>query len=335
MGTVYILGAGASHFACFPLAGGLWQFLQRELDQTKNEVIKRHGSQCRALVERVSEFIQKDKPPLCPPDLEMIFTLIDLVEIQGGVLGSLDFRGFDLYAARYGFASLVTDAFQGHSSDVQKWLEDKSRVAQAWAGTVNRGDTIISFNWDLLHEMILFKKGKWNYQDGYGFPAQRQTQGQGSPILILKLHGSCNWALQHPDDPSPSVDYIAQFFEFADPNGNFTSTSDHGESLILPSYLKDPSQKPSLHTVWKQAYNALREATEVIVLGYSLPLADVPTRTVMSLALRQNMTLDVINVALGDPLTAGDAYRRWSDFCGHLAKRINPIYKTFEAFVLG
>ena len=95
MGTVYILGAGASHFACFPLAGGLWQFLKRELDQTKNEVIKQHGSQCRALVERVSEFIQKDKPPLCPPDLEMIFTLIDLVEIQGGVLGSLDFRGFD------------------------------------------------------------------------------------------------------------------------------------------------------------------------------------------------------------------------------------------------
>jgi hypothetical protein len=55
----------------------------------------------------------------------------------------------------------------------------------------------------------------------------------------------------------------------------------------------------------------------------------------MSLALRENDELDAITVVLTDRFSAGDAYARWADFCNHVGKRVKPVYKTFEAFVLG
>ena len=115
------------------------------------------------------------------------------------------------------------------------------------------------------------------------------------------------------------------------------ASADYGESLILPSYLKDPTQTPSLHTVWAQAADVLRHAHKVIVLGYSLPLGDTPTRTMMSLSLTQNKNLGTIKVVLGDlqDESTWGAYERWEDFCAVVGKGVERVYKTFEDFVLG
>jgi hypothetical protein len=214
------------------------------------------------------------------------------------------------------------------------------RVMHAWANRVNSGDTLITFNWDPLHEMILWNAQKWHYQDGYGFRVPSRAPEALSSVLTLKLHGSCNWALRHRGDRHPSIEYIAELFPGAsdgDTDMPLGASADHGESLILPSYLKAPTQTPSLHTVWAQAADVLRHAENVIVLGYSLPLADVPTRAMVSLALNHNKNLGTIRVVLGypqDESTLG-AYERWEDFCAVVSKGVERVYKTFEDFVLG
>jgi len=38
----------------------------------------------------------------------------------------------------------------------------------SWTELLKPGDTIITFNWDILHESVLWRAGKWNFADGYG-----------------------------------------------------------------------------------------------------------------------------------------------------------------------
>jgi len=210
-------------------------------------------------------------------------------------------------------------------------------VIQAWANLVNPGDAIITLNWDLLHEVILWKAEKRDHDKGYGFQFS-PAQAVQSRVIVLKLHGSCNWALRFPTDERPFVDYADQFFPVRypeahteDQNISLGDTADHGESLILPSYLKDPTEKPAVLAVWTQAQSALQRANKVIVLGYSLPPADAPTRTMISLALRQNYSLDSVQVAIESD---GAAYARWEDICDAAGKRVKRIYQRFEDLVL-
>ncbi|MGH7350959.1 MAG: hypothetical protein ACREJJ_01145, partial [Candidatus Methylomirabilales bacterium] len=77
---------------------------------------------------------------------------------------------------------------------------------------------------------------------------------------------------------------------------------------------------------------ALQSAAKVIVLGYSLPPADAPTRTMMSIALKRNNKLDTVKVVLGSDWAA---FTRWADFSTAVGKRLEPVYTTFEDFTLG
>jgi hypothetical protein len=52
-------------------------------------------------------------------------------------------------------------------------------------------DSIITFNYDVALDSKLRESGKWSIGDGYGFPIEGLPTG--SPVKILKLHGSINW----------------------------------------------------------------------------------------------------------------------------------------------
>jgi len=88
-------------------------------------------------------------------------------------------------------------------------------------------------------------------------------------------------------------------------------------------------------SVWQQASEAIKVAERVIVIGYSLPPADAPTRTTLSLALRQNESLKTVSVVLPKPDSKDDAHARWREFCSSARKSVQPIYKKFEEYVLG
>ena len=62
-------------------------------------------------------------------------------------------------------------------------------VLTAWVDILKPGDTILSFNWDLLHEAALWRAGKWHFGDGYGFQCRDAPEGTHSQIKILKFFG--------------------------------------------------------------------------------------------------------------------------------------------------
>jgi hypothetical protein len=74
MGNVFIIGAGASCFAGYPLGLDLWKFIR---DNSTQEVMaKERAKAVSSGLERVFEVL----PPreLDRPELEEIFTLLDL-----------------------------------------------------------------------------------------------------------------------------------------------------------------------------------------------------------------------------------------------------------------
>lgn len=171
--------------------------------------------------------------------------------------------------------------------------------------------------------MIFCCKGKWHYRDGYGFEIAGEDENKSSQILILKLHGSCNWT------PYLNVDYLniicPHKSEFST-SKNSWDTSDYGEALINPSYHKNPFELPVLKNLWNQAQNKIEEADEIFVIGYSLPEADKHAEDMFSQALKRSSINEI-------KFVGGSAYSRWENFGASLEKRVIKIGNRFEDFV--
>jgi hypothetical protein len=342
MSKVYILGAGASRFAGFPLGADLRPFLEAEEDsncvQLMNDV-----QTCWPFVKRVHCLLEKHRHP----DLEMILTIANLAIASGGCVGSIDLSEFDIPEVKRAFARLVSSAFVGHAVKLHKPDAEIQRVMQIWGKLVKEGDTVITFNWDPLHEMALWAASddKWHYSSGYGFRPRNVEEGQVVPskVKVLKLHGSANWGLRgRGDHGPPEVDYISHLFPEDGHLPESSGSSDFGESLILPSYFKAPTEEPVLVETWEQAVSALRSANEAVILGYSLPEADSPTRTLLSVALSGNEELKnsklekSIQVVAGPQHGSVSAYDRWDHLFSVLGcrEKVRMVHENFEKFVL-
>jgi hypothetical protein len=80
--------------------------------------------------------------------------------------------------------------------------------------------------------------------------------------------------------------------------------------------------------IWRLAQEALRAATEIIVIGYSLNPADHPARLLFGTELGRDHVIQEVTVVSPSP-------GEWQSYLVRLGKRLNPIRKTFEDWVLG
>jgi hypothetical protein len=139
-------------------------------------------------------------------------------------------------------------------------------------------NSVISLNYDLEVEAALDTLG---LRASYGFSTKKLTNkapyiSADAPLRLLKLHGSLNWVR-----PGYRGGRLT-----AHPN------YDHREGapvLIPPTWRKDfPAQ---LAEVWDTAVRVLREATRIIVLGFSLPPTDLHIRYLLAAGLAGNISL--------------------------------------------
>jgi hypothetical protein len=337
MKRTFVLGAGASAFAGYPLGLDLWRFLR---DTDLREV---HTREARSAVLELMEPILRLNPPgeQDRPDLEKLFTLLDL-----GYLGAgpEELRRDDWPNTKEKIMRLIAENFQWHEQQFQGQIINARpfglqlderfvlSVLAAWADTLNHGDTILSFNWDILHEAALWRAGKWHFTDGYGFRCRDAPEEAHSPIKILKLHGSVNWAQESETDVFAEIEHKRDFFETAlDDSQTYRKRAarwNMGQYLIVPSYMKDLSANRLLLRLWSQARVALREADEIFVIGFSLNVADAAARELFATALDQRTpTPRLVIVSPEQP--------QWDRFCYHnLRIRQERIRKRFEDWII-
>lgn len=84
---------------------------------------------------------------------------------------------------------------------------------------LNKGDQLITFNWDTLLDRSLFSTGNWFPEDGYAIPFSgifrdgwSKPANVKSSFRLLKLHGSTNWLM-----PYLTLNYKDRQRKFANP----------------------------------------------------------------------------------------------------------------------
>lgn len=258
MKTTYVMGAGASKDAGYPLARTMGSDLFAWME--KHEPIGIYDFQKTAKAIR-DRFGTGD-------DIEILLTEID--------------EWTDQRALAADFRNTLTEALR------QWFMEIRQRPATSYEHfaqkIVGKGDSILSFNYDVALDRQLKLAGLWELGDGYGFEVEGFKIG--AQVHLLKLHGSINWLTGVPGMGRRPV--------FTDSELNFLGYDAARDPrfppsglpavhpLILPTRCKKFYFETSFgrqwegfwNHLWKLAASALDESQRVVICGYSLLAVD-------------------------------------------------------------
>jgi hypothetical protein len=308
--NVYILGAGFSVDAGLPVVA---TFLRRMRDSlTWLEREQRHSE--ISAVRDVLVFLQKAsaaayRTRIDPENIEELFSLASAVgddrltrSMVLAVAATLDF------ARHEGLRTLelqpVSINKNMHEHLHLPWTpaDDQSGIANGWSlflqpshdlyaaamlGLFNpaseaASNTFITFNYDLVLEDALNAVG---VGVDYGVERSRLApQGvlaapHRRTVQVLKLHGSVNWV-----QGGPKGEAMAAYDSYESVRG-----LQKPPVLVPPTWRKDFSGH--FADVWNVALGAIRGATRLCIIGFSLPETDVHFRYLLAAGLQENISL--------------------------------------------
>lgn len=189
----------------------------------------------------------------------------------------------------------ITDAWRasarridpaGDSSDVFSSIYDY--YATVLAGRTSRTNApnrniVVTFNYDLLLEAALTRLGlPFSYGLGaegvtYDRSAHSTPEAEPDGLVLLKLHGSLNWALREND-----VLGVYGSYDDALATGGLPH-------VVPPTWEK--TMAGAIRTVWRRAVSALMDATRVIVIGFSFRPTDAHFKYLLAAGLMDNSSL--------------------------------------------
>lgn len=289
--TVYIFGAGASRGMGTPL---LAEFIDAADDLRDSQWPITHADfdlLFKVINQRLPSLHAKSTQDI--QNLETVFNLIEMGELLGRFpeteaeeIPSVSKAIRTVLSETIEFTSRFEYTFAEHRWSAPAGYDQI--VSDCFPRNLARpGEfAFLTFNYDIGLDLALTQHGI-RYE--YALDAQ---PGDGVPLL--KLHGSLNWCqTSGPDDISalPMKDLL-------DHNGYPKTTGD--ASIRLPLRIRNSFHllKPSLgagdvpsavlvpptwnktqfqktfQKIWQRAAKELSEASEIIVIGYSYPLAD-------------------------------------------------------------
>ena len=285
---VYVIGAGFSAGLGYPLTSDLlvrlWARTDKKLKKRLKRVIRFHHPEFDPdrftsfpnVEQLLSEMQVNEQLFAASAQNEGTFTRKQLRALQTDLL--LEIAGW--------FHEISKKVFSGETT--VGWLKKfKKQIISQNAG-------IISFNWDLVLDRLLF--GTAINGTSYGF---NKTEDE-SPSL-LKPHGSLNWFEEEvgrrlkPDRRvcvfKNNSDSVFAFSKFRAPR---LGQEDPVTPLIVPPvYLKN-FEKPVFRELWRNCVTLLNQTRKVVFLGYSMPLTDLHARYIMRCGLNNPVNLEPI-----------------------------------------
>lgn len=172
---------------------------------------------------------------------------------------------------------------------------------------LEEGDTIITFNYDVLIEHSFGRSPLWTPREGYGttvhgfqnewcrrwFKQRRISDQTRAQVKLLKLHGSVNWTLyknrQVRLKDRPFVVRTRQHKTVFDK-----------VSILPPGWNKRIDRNP-YSQLWRKARLVLERCKTLAIIGYSLPETDLLAQAlfaeVIRLRLARNQYLRQLHLA--------------------------------------
>jgi len=174
-------------------------------------------------------------------------------------------------------------------------------------------DTFITFNYDLVLEKTLRNLGiPFSYGlSGEFIDFDKSAEWMKVPddqarAHVLKLHGSVNWVSLQGNERSWATAWTQMLNEHRTledairelrPSftttifGDYESVNRAGRTPLLAPPTWQKSFGEPLLTVWDSAVAALQTATNVIIVGYSMPHTDEHFKYLLAAGLKENISL--------------------------------------------
>jgi hypothetical protein len=301
MTTTYVLGAGASRHAGYPLATEMAEGLMMNMLNSEDTLGRPYAEY---LIQRFGR----------PSNIEDLISEIQASLDALGASGPVqDKTKYSRLGTRLGYLS----------TSLREWFHLlHARPADAYAEFADRivrpGDVVISFNYDDSCDKQLRRARKWDVSQGYGFqlgPAEQSTD-----VLLLKLHGSINWLVSvfggarggsvlalapgalslggYPFITRPDLNFLG-YGEFS---GRVFEGGGAFPCLILPGRKKEFFYDTSLgqefgefwDDLWSQAKQAVRTCGKIVICGHSLPAADERALELLLESPRKETHIEVV-----------------------------------------
>lgn len=283
--TVFILGSGFSKdVADLPLLGKLSDEVRDHLVSIKDSIPEYDAA--LSCLDGISSPVQQN--------IEYILTLLR----SGNI-----WRPREIASVRRGVSSVILDVI----ADVieEKQNADGPGTRRNWdslAALIKlwklHSSTIVTFNYDVLIELASRKvyagqeahAGAF-YVGAFSDLANRTDPGSSpfkADFKIVKLHGSTNWYYSGNDDFSGEPIYFDSLTQLT-VRAQIDDNKGDLKKLIIPPLLdKDPYMNHSLVRLqWETAYKAIIQASNIFVLGYSLPDTDLSARLMLEEAYQK------------------------------------------------
>jgi hypothetical protein len=180
-------------------------------------------------------------------------------------------------------------------------FKPNTETKKTYRAFVNRhfrkGDTVVSFNYDTIFEHSLPPKKKFFYES---------IQDQKKLVPLLKPHGSINWDLNQRkqivvrDSPPHPIIVAPTHLKFiAGPEPN-----DSDQPI---GYL---DQADGIREIWARMEARMKEASALVFIGYSFPLADLYFSSVLRSVLAYRDNTPRVVVVNPDAVAIADRLKR-------------------------
>lgn len=266
---LYIFGAGASAAEGAPVTRN---FLARAYASLAPDFDPQVAEVWRFLETTFQVAIHGPESFTYLPALDEVISLVDWsLHVDQG-LGSA-YGPAELARVRRAMEHLLCAALDA-AQDRQATNPDSphARFARALAHRPPGSFALLSLNYDTLLDDALWATG---LAPNYGLDNGPHSNSERGPLL-LKLHGSLNWALCHAcDQVEVAREQVAHLLPWV--SGLACSRCGSRELsgvIISPTWLKRYTPAP-LSRVFDRALQVIRQARRIRFVGYSLPPADV------------------------------------------------------------
>lgn len=268
-GTVYVIGAGFSKDLGYPLIKELLPELETRLSSSLKKKLK-----------EISHFHfpkPSDDNTESVPNIEQLLSAMlvneQLFDASRSAPGK--FRKDKLVKFRRDILLEIASWFHSiHKKYKPTWFKKFGK------DILKPEDTIISFNWDLELDRLIFGKALCSASYGYGLNENFPT--------LLKPHGSLNWYAESPSEKlkqektfslsQRNTEDVRVFNRFRNPKSSYNRT--YMPLVIPPTFIKD-FHNPVFGGIWSNAVAALSKAKEVCFIGFSLAQPDYHARFIL------------------------------------------------------